>query len=44
MEIKAIALDLDGTLLNSERKISKETKEALIKAQEMGIKVMVVVH
>lgn len=41
MEIKAIALDLDGTLLNSERKISKETKEALIKAQEMDIKVMI---
>lgn len=41
MEIKAIVLDLDGTLLNSERKISKETKEALIRAQKMGIKVMI---
>ena len=33
-----IATDMDDTLLNSEGKISKENKEAIMKAQEMGIK------
>ena len=38
--MKMIVLDLDGTLLNSQKVISKKTKEALIKAQEKGIKVV----
>lgn len=41
MKIQAIALDLDGTLLNSERMISSRTKNTLIKAQQLGIKVMI---
>lgn len=36
-KIKLIALDMDGTLLNSEKKCSERTKRALIKAQEQGI-------
>jgi len=36
--IKLIASDMDGTLLNSSHKISKENLEAIKKAQEMGIK------
>ena len=36
--IKIIAMDMDGTLLNSQKKISPKTKEALMKAQEAGIK------
>jgi len=36
--IKLIASDMDGTLLNSEHKISKENAEAIKKAEEMGIK------
>jgi len=33
-------MDVDGTLVNSEKKITSKTKEALIKAQEIGIKVI----
>ncbi|MDH6363769.1 Cof subfamily protein (haloacid dehalogenase superfamily) [Enterococcus sp. PF1-24] len=40
MSIKGIVLDLDGTLLNDEKKISQKTKEALIQAQKNGIKVI----
>ncbi|MGM0124324.1 hypothetical protein IGI37_001701 [Enterococcus sp. AZ194] len=40
MTIKAIVLDIDGTLLTSERKISQGTREALIRAQKDGIKVI----
>lgn len=36
--IKLIASDMDGTLLNSKHKISKENLEAIKKAKEMGIK------
>ena len=37
MKIKAIVLDVDGTLLNREKKISSRTKEILLKAQQQGI-------
>ncbi|MBL1226918.1 Cof-type HAD-IIB family hydrolase [Enterococcus sp. BWR-S5] len=40
MAIKAIVLDIDGTLLNDEKEISAKTKQALINAQEQGIKVI----
>ena len=40
MTYKLIALDLDGTLKNSENKITPKTRAALIKAQELGIKVV----
>ena len=33
-------MDVDGTLANNEKNISKDTKEALIKAQELGILVI----
>ncbi|WP_071130288.1 Cof-type HAD-IIB family hydrolase [Enterococcus timonensis] len=39
--IKLLALDLDGTLLNDEKKISVANKNALKKAQELGIKVVI---
>ena len=35
--IKLIAMDMDGTLLNSQKKISPRTKEALLRAQEAGM-------
>lgn len=38
--IKTIALDMDGTLLNSEKKISDKTKKALIEVQNRGIQVI----
>lgn len=37
---KLIAIDLDGTLLNSKGLISKENKDAIKKAQEQGIEVI----
>ena len=36
--IKAIVLDLDGTLLNSRKEITPETKQALLRAQKTGIR------
>lgn len=35
-KIKVIILDVDGTLTNSEKVITKKTKDALMKAQEQG--------
>lgn len=40
MIIKVIVLDIDGTLLNTGKIISEKTKQALIAAQEKGIKVI----
>lgn len=37
---KIIALDMDGTLLNDEKVITQRTKDALIKAREKGVKVV----
>jgi Cof subfamily protein (haloacid dehalogenase superfamily) len=40
MKYKMIVLDLDGTLTNEKKKITPKTKEALMKAQEKGIKIV----
>lgn len=40
MAIKAIALDIDGTLLSDKRVITPRTREALLAAQETGIKLI----
>jgi len=40
MKYKVIALDIDGTLNSSEHKILPETKDALLAAQEKGLKVV----
>lgn len=40
MKYKAIALDLDGTLLNSKKEISKRNKEAIMKAAKAGVKII----
>ena len=37
---KLIALDMDGTLLNSQKQISPRTKLAIAEAREQGIKVV----
>ncbi|WP_461206782.1 sugar-phosphatase [Clostridium sp. DL1XJH146] len=37
---KLIAIDMDGTLLNEEKKITKENYEAIMKAKEMGVKIV----
>lgn len=41
MKYKLIAIDMDGTLLNSTGEISQKNKEAIIKATEKGIDVVV---
>lgn len=37
---KLMAIDLDGTLLNSYGEVSKDTKEALLKAKKQGTEVI----
>lgn len=39
--IKAIVLDIDGTLVNSKKEITPETREALLKAQKAGIRLAI---
>lgn len=41
MNIKLIAFDLDGTLLNAEHQLSKKTIEAVNKVREKGVKVLI---
>lgn len=38
--IKAIVLDIDGTLLNSNHTVSEKTKEKIVEIQKKGIKVL----
>lgn len=40
MDLKAIVLDIDGTLLNDQKEISPRTRDSLLKAQESGVKVV----
>ncbi|PLR81169.1 phosphoglycolate phosphatase [Bacillus canaveralius] len=40
-EIKLIALDLDGTLLNEEGKVSEINRQAIKEAEQRGVKVLV---
>lgn len=40
MPIKAIAMDIDGTLTNDEKVITPRTRERLLEAQENGIKLL----
>lgn len=39
-DIKMLVLDIDGTLTNSQKEITKETKKAILGIQERGHKVM----
>lgn len=40
MDYKIVVLDLDGTLFNSKKEISKHTLETLLRVQEHGIKIV----
>lgn len=40
MKYKILALDIDGTLVGSDHKILRETREALIAAQKKGLKLV----
>ena len=37
MKYKLLVLDVDGTLLNDAKEISKRTLAALLKVQQMGV-------
>ena len=41
MDYKIIALDIDGTLTNSQKEITPRTRYAIIDAQKMGKKVVI---
>lgn len=41
MTYKILALDLDGTLFNSEKTVSDANKAALASARELGVKVVI---
>lgn len=38
---KIVAIDLDGTLFDEKKNISKENKEAIKKAKELGVKIVI---
>lgn len=40
MKYKLLVLDVDGTLLNSQKEISKQTLASLLKIQKMGIRIV----
>lgn len=40
MKYKLLVLDVDGTLLNDAREISKRTLSALLKVQQMGVRIV----
>lgn len=42
MKLKAVALDLDGTLLNSDKKISDINREVLKELERQGVKIIIV--
>lgn len=41
MNYKLVVLDMDGTLLNSNREVSKENKNAIMRLQNAGVKVVI---
>jgi Cof subfamily protein (haloacid dehalogenase superfamily) len=40
MKYKLLVLDIDGTLLNGKKQISPRTKTALLKAQQLGVQIV----
>ena len=40
MKYKLLVIDVDGTLLNDQKQITPHTKSALLKAQQMGVHVV----
>ena len=40
-EIKAILLDIDGTLTNNKKEITPKTLQALLTAQDHGVKLVI---
>ncbi|MCI9306227.1 MAG: HAD hydrolase family protein, partial [Lachnospiraceae bacterium] len=42
LKYKAVALDLDGTLTDSDKKLPLKNKEALWKAMDLGVQVILI--
>ena len=40
MQCKLLVLDVDGTLLNDQKEITQRTHAALLKAQQMGVHIV----
>ena len=40
MSIKLVAIDIDGTLLNEKREVTKEVKEAIAAAVAKGVSIV----
>ena len=40
MSIKLVAIDMDGTLLNSQKEISEKNQQVLKEAKKQGVKVV----
>ncbi len=40
MAIKLVAIDIDGTLLNEKREVTKEVKEAIAAAVAKGVSIV----
>lgn len=40
-EIKVIAIDVDGTLLNSQKQLTRGVKNAILMARKAGIKIVI---
>ena len=41
MSIKLVAIDIDGTLLNSQRQITTEVHAAIQEAKKAGVKIVI---
>lgn len=40
MQYKVLALDIDGTVMNSQKEVTQRTVDAIVQAQEQGVKVV----
>ena len=41
MKVKVLVVDVDGTLVNSNKQITEPVRQALIRVQEAGVKVVI---
>ena len=41
MSIKLVAIDIDGTLLNSQHKITPQVAQAIFDAKQAGVKIVI---
>lgn len=41
ISIKLVAIDIDGTLVNSQKELTKRTRQVIIQAKQKGIKIVI---